>query len=57
MALSVRTLKADGWTVEPCVHDLPYEGHRSDRITHRPDGCSCLPISVSDTETLLLVEH
>jgi hypothetical protein len=33
--------------VELCMDDLPYGGHRLDGITHRLDGCSCLPITVS----------
>jgi hypothetical protein len=39
-------MKNDVRTVELCMHDLPYEGDRSDGKTHRPSGCSCLPISV-----------
>jgi hypothetical protein len=46
-ALSVRTLKTDVWTVELRVYDLPYGGHCLDGITHRPNGSSCLPITVS----------
>jgi hypothetical protein len=46
-ALSVRTLKADVRTVELDMHDLPYGGHRPDGITHRLDGYSRLPITVS----------
>jgi hypothetical protein len=34
-------------TVELLLHDLTYRGHRQDRITHCPDGCSHLPITVS----------
>jgi hypothetical protein len=37
-------------TVEHILHNLPYQGKR-------PDGCSCLPISVFWKEILLLVEH
>jgi hypothetical protein len=40
-------MKTDVRTIELCMHDLPYGGHRPDRITHRPDGCSRLPITVS----------
>jgi hypothetical protein len=46
-SLIVRTMKADVRTVELCMHDLPYRGHLPDGITHRPDGCSRLPITVS----------
>jgi hypothetical protein len=44
---SVQTLKGDVWTVELCMHILPYGEHRPDGITHRPDGSSRLPITVS----------
>jgi len=40
-------MKTDVRTVELRVHDLPYGGHRPDGITHRPDGSSRLPITVS----------
>jgi hypothetical protein len=46
-ALSVRTLKVVVRTVELGMHDLPYRGHRPDRITHHSDGCSRLPITMS----------
>jgi hypothetical protein len=34
-------------TVELCTHVLPYGEHRLDKITHRPDGSSRLPITMS----------
>jgi hypothetical protein len=40
-------MKADIWMVELCMHILPYREHRPDEITHRPDGSSRLPITVS----------
>jgi len=33
-------------TVILSMHVLPYRKHRSDGITHRPDGSSRLPINV-----------
>jgi hypothetical protein len=39
-------MKNDVQMVELCMHNLPYEGDRLDRNTHRLDGCNCLPISV-----------
>jgi hypothetical protein len=56
-SLSVRSMKTDVRTVELCMHDLPYEGERSDRNTHRPDGCSCLPIYVFWKEIFQPVEY
>jgi hypothetical protein len=43
-------MKTNVRTVELRVHDLPYKGHLSDGITHRPDGSGRLPITVSNTE-------
>jgi hypothetical protein len=40
-------MKIDVRADEICMHDLPYGGHRLDGITHRPDGCRRLPITVS----------
>jgi hypothetical protein len=45
--LIVRTMKTNIQTVELCMHHLPYGGHHSDGITHRPNDFSRLPITVS----------
>jgi len=39
-------MEFDVQSVELLLHDLPYGDH-PDRITHRLDGCSRLPITVS----------
>jgi hypothetical protein len=46
-SLIVRTMKTDVRTVQLCMQVLPYREHHPDGITHRPDGSSCLPITVS----------
>jgi len=56
-SLSVRTMKNDVRTIDLCMHDLPYEGERPDGNTHRPDGCSCLPISVFLERIFQPIEH
>jgi len=33
--------------VELCMYDLPYGGHLSDGITHRPNSFSRLPVTMS----------
>jgi hypothetical protein len=50
-------MKIDVRTVELCMHDLPYKGERPDGNTHRPDGCSYLPISMFWKEIFQPVEH
>jgi hypothetical protein len=40
-------MKTDVRMVELCMYDLPYGGHRPDRITHCPDDFNRLPITVS----------
>jgi hypothetical protein len=41
-------------------HVMPYQGYCPDSVAlssgHRPDGCSCLPISVFEKEIRFLVE-
>jgi hypothetical protein len=56
-SLSVRTMKTDVWTVELCMHDLPYEGECLDGNTHYLDGCSCLLIFVFWKEIFQPVKH
>jgi hypothetical protein len=53
----IRTMLTGIRTVELYMHDLPYGGHRPDGITHLPDGCCRLPITVSWSRNPKLVKH